>query len=48
MLNSWTKRMKERYMNLLLSPPNNFTDKEMANIKNMMDEIFRYADELIA
>jgi hypothetical protein len=38
--------MKEKYRNILLS--NNFTDKQMANIENMMNEIFRYADELIA
>jgi hypothetical protein len=48
MLDFWIKRMKQTYRNLLLSPPNNFTDKQMANIENMMNEIFRYADELIA
>jgi hypothetical protein len=46
MLDFWVKRMTQTYRNILLSPPNNFTDKQMANVKNMMDEIFRYAKEI--
>ena len=45
-LGFWIKNMKEKYRNILLS--NKFTDKQMANIENMMNEIFRYADELAA